>query len=72
MVNGGDSGSALFSIFDDGPGSDDGAFLGILSACVGCNPDDTAQTGDGFYVSWAAINTAMNQNITFYEDTGGF
>jgi len=26
----------------------------------------------GFYVSWAAINTAMNQNITFYEDTGGF
>ena len=68
-VNGGDSGSALFSIFDDGPGSDDGAFLGILSACAGCDPNVSTTA---YYVSWAAINQAMNQNITFYEDTGGF
>jgi len=69
-VNVGDSGSALFTTIDDGPGPPtDGAFLGILSACAGCNPAPPAQTGVGFYVSWAAINQAMNQNITLYEDT---
>ncbi len=49
-VNIGDSGSALFSIVYD-PDPDGGGFLGILSACVGCDPDVTSQTGVGYYVS---------------------
>lgn len=72
-VNTGDSGSALFATISDGLGSEnDGAFLGILSACSGCNQSVTTQTGDGYYVSWAAINAAMNQTITLHEDQGGF
>ncbi|QXD13948.1 S1 family peptidase [Rhodocaloribacter litoris] len=68
-VNSGDSGSALFRIVYD-PDPDGGNFLGILSACSGCNPDVTSQTGDGFYVSWSAISQAMNQHITMVEDQG--
>ena len=68
-VTSGDSGSALFATINDG--SSDGIFLGIQSACAGCDPDVDTQTGDGFYVSWAAIDAAMNQYITLHEDQGG-
>ena len=68
-VNSGDSGSALFATTNDVPGpSTEGIFLGILSACSGCNPSVATQTGDGYYVSWAAIKAAMNQYITLHED----
>ena len=42
--------------------------MGILSACGGCgtNPSTVA-----YYVSWSAINQAMNAYITLYEDEGG-
>ena len=71
-VNVGDSGSALFAPISDGPGSEnDGIFLGIQSACAGCNNADDTRTGDGFYVSWTAIDAAMNQYITLHEDQGG-
>jgi len=63
-VNVGDSGSALFSIVYD-PDPDGGGFLGILSAC-----DFNVIAGDCFpvayYVSWAAIDQAMNQHITLF------
>ena len=73
-VNFGDSGSALFATISDGPGSEnDGIFLGIQSSCAGCNDDDDDDTGtaDGYYVSWTAIDAAMNQHITLFEDQGG-
>lgn len=62
----GDSGSSLFSIVYD-PDPDGGGFLGILSACSGCQngPNQPA-----YYVSWSAINQAMNQHITLFEDVG--
>lgn len=63
-VNSGDSGSALFSAIDDA----DGIFLGIQSACGSCDPDVSRI---GYFVSWAAIDAAMNENITLYEDRGG-
>ncbi len=72
-VNSGDSGSALFSTINDGPGSEnDGIFLGILSACSICNDKITTQTSDGFYVSWTAIDAAMNHYITLHEDQADF
>ena len=65
-VNGGDSGSALFRIVYD-PDPDGGNFLGILSACSGCTPDVSTVA---YYVSWAAIDQAMSQHITLFEDQG--
>ena len=71
-ANSGDTGSALFASISDGPGSEnDGIFLGILSACFGCDKYDDTQTGNGIYVSRAAIDAAMNQYITLHEDQGG-
>ena len=69
-VNSGDSGSALFHIVFD-PSPDGGNLLGILSACSGCDPKVTSQTGIGYYVSWSNINQAMIQHITMFEDQGG-
>lgn len=63
-VNVGDSGSGLFSIVYD-PDPDGGGFLGILSACTGCDPDVSTTA---YYVSWAAIQQAMNQHITLHGD----
>ncbi len=63
-VNSGDSGSALFTRIDDA----DGIFLGIQSACGNCDPNVSRV---GYFVSWAAIDAAMNENITLYEDPGG-
>ena len=41
--------------------------IGILSACAGCDPDVSTVA---YYVSWAAIDQAMNQHITLSEDQG--
>jgi hypothetical protein len=70
-VNTGDSGAALFTIVSDPDPSDVGGFLGIQSACDVCNPLITSETGNGFYVPWASIDLAMNQNISLQEDQGG-
>ena len=64
----GDSGTALFSILYD-PNPEEGGFLGILSACSGCS--DTYSGSAAYYVSWSAIDQALSQYVTLYEDKGG-
>jgi len=63
-----DSGSALFSIVSDPEPSGVGGFFGILSACGGCQ---FGVSTTAYYVSWAAIDQAMNAYITLIEDQGG-
>ncbi len=70
-VNSGDSGSSLFSILSDPEETDSGGFLGILSACQGCNPNVTSATGIGYYVSWATITNGLNTYFSLHEDQGG-
>jgi hypothetical protein len=71
-LNGGDSGSALFSIINDPDPSDVGGFFGILSACLPCiGGGCCTNPHSAFYVPWASIDQAMTTNITLYEDQGG-